>query len=43
MRAKGRGEMRVGPVPWKGEGRGKPDVIVSLRRCVENRLLRGHV
>ena len=43
MRAEGRGERRVGPVPWKGEGRGKPDVIVSVRRCVENRLLKGHV
>ena len=39
MRAEDRGEKLVGPVPWKGEGRGKPDVIVRLRRCVENRLL----
>ena len=38
MRAEGRGERHVGPVPWKGEGTGKPDVIVSLGRCVENRL-----
>ena len=43
MRAEGRGERHVGPVPWKGEGTGKPDVIVSLGRCVENRLLKGHV
>ena len=42
MRAEGQGEMHVGPVPWKGEGRGKPDVIVSLGRCVENRLFKGH-
>ena len=43
MRTEGRGERHVGPVPWKGEGRGKPYVIVSLGRCVENRLLKGHV
>ena len=42
-RAEGRGERHVGPVPWKGEGRGKPDVIATLRRCVENRLLKEHV
>ena len=42
MRAEGRGERHVGPVPWKREGREKPDVIASLRRCVENRLLKGH-
>ena len=27
MRAEGRGERHVGPVPWKGEGRGKPDEV----------------
>ena len=43
MRAEGRGEKHVGPVPWKGERRGKPDMIVSLGRCVENRLLKGHI
>ena len=43
MRAEGRGERHVGPVPWKGEGRGKPDVIASLGRCAENTLLKGHV
>ena len=43
MRAEGGGERHAGPVPWKGEGRGKPDVIVSLGRCVENRLLKGCV
>ena len=43
MRAEGREERHVGPVPWKGEEKGKPDVIVSLGRCVENRLLKGHV
>ena len=42
-RAEGRGERHVGPVPWKGEGRGKPDVIATLGRCVENRLLKEHV
>ena len=41
MRAEGREERHVGPVPWKGEGRGKPDVIASLGRCAENRLLKG--
>ena len=41
MRAEGQGERHVGPVPWKREGRGKPDVIVSLGRCVENRLFKG--
>ena len=30
MRAEGRGERHVGPVPWEGKGRGKPDVIASL-------------
>ena len=43
MRAEGGGERHAGPVPWKGEGRGKPNVIVILGRCVENRLLKGHV
>ena len=43
MRAEGREERHVGPVPWKGEEKGKPDVIVSLGRWVENRLLKGHV
>ena len=43
MRAEGGGERHVGLAPWKGEGRGKPDVIVSLGRGVENRLLKGHV
>ena len=43
MRAEGRGESHVGPVPWKGEGREALDVIVSLERCVENKLLKGHV
>ena len=41
MRAEGQGERHVEPVPWKGEGRGKPNVIASLIRCVENRLLKG--
>ena len=39
---RGSRERHVGPVPWKGKGRGKPDVIASLRRHVENRLLKGH-
>ena len=43
MRVEGRGERHVGPVPWKEERRGKPDVIVSLGSCVENRLLKGRV
>ena len=32
MRAEGRGERHIGPVPWKGEGREKPDVIVKSRK-----------
>ena len=43
MKAEGRGERHVGLAPWKREGRGKPDVIVSLGRYVENKLLKGHV
>ena len=43
QRAEGREERHVGPVSWKGEGRGKPNVTGSLGRCVENRLLKGHV
>ena len=36
MRAEGRGERHVGPVPWKAEGREKPDVIVkSWKVCGE--------
>ena len=41
MRTEGGGERHAGPVRWKGEGRGKPDVIASLGRCAENRLLTG--
>ena len=40
MRAEGQGEKHV-PVPWKWEERGNSEVIVSLGRCVENRLLKG--
>ena len=43
MTVESRGERHVGPVPWEGEGRGKPDVTGSLGRYVENRLLKGHV
>ena len=35
MRAEGQGERHVGPVPWEGEGRGKPNVTANLGRCGE--------
>ena len=41
MRVGGQGKRHVEFIPWKREGREKPGVIVALRGCVENRLLRG--
>ena len=41
MRAEGAGERHVGLVPWKGEGRGKPDVTVKSWKVCREQTVKG--